>query len=79
MGDLENFLHDQPARTALLLKAAISPVRFETIHPFLDGNGRLGRLLITFLPCMEGALSEPLPYLSLHFKTHRDAYYDLSE
>ena len=60
MGDLERFLHDQPVRTLLLLKAAVSHVQFETIHPFLDGNGRLGRLLITFLLCIEGALSEPL-------------------
>jgi len=77
MGDLEKFLHDQPVRTPLLLKAAISHVQFETIHPFLDGNGRLGRLLITFLLCTEGALSEPLLYLSLYFKKHRDTYYDL--
>jgi len=77
MGDLEKFLHDQPGRTPLLIKAALSHVQFETIHPFLDGNGRVGRLLITFLLCTEGALSEPLLYLSLYFKTHRDTYYDL--
>ncbi len=77
MGDLEMFLHDEPARTPLLLKAALSHVQFETIHPFLDGNGRLGRLLITFLLCVEGALSEPLLFLSLYFKTHRETYYDL--
>jgi Fic family protein len=77
MGDLEKFFHDQPARTPLLLKAALSHVQFETIHPFLDGNGRLGRLLVTFLLCIEGALSEPLLYLSLYFKEHRDTYYDL--
>ncbi|MEW6112952.1 MAG: Fic family protein [Thermodesulfobacteriota bacterium] len=77
MGDLEKFLHDQPVRTPLLLKAALSHVQFETIHPFLDGNGRLGRLLITFLLCTEGALSEPLLYLSLYFKEHRNSYYDL--
>lgn len=77
LGELEKFLHDQPVRTPLLLKAALSHVQFETIHPFLDGNGRLGRLLITFLLCTEGALAEPTLYLSLYFKTHRDTYYDL--
>ncbi len=77
MGDLEKYLHDQPIGTPSLLKAAMSHVQFETIHPFLDGNGRLGRLLITLLLCVEGALSEPLLYLSLYFKTHRDIYYDL--
>ncbi len=77
LGDLEKFLHDQPERTPLLLKAALSHVQFETIHPFLDGNGRLGRLLITLLLCAEGVLSEPLLYLSLYFKAHRQRYYDL--
>ncbi len=69
LGAMEKFLHDQPVRTPVLIKAALSHVQFETIHPFLDGNGRLGRLLITFLLCAEGALSEPLLYLSLYFKT----------
>ncbi len=77
MGELEKFLNDEPARTPLLIKAALSHVQFETIHPFLDGNGRLGRLLITFLLCAEEALSEPMLYLSLYFKTRRAAYYDL--
>lgn len=77
MGCLEKFLHDEPERTPVLIKAALAHVQFETIHPFLDGNGRLGRLLITFLLCAEGALSEPLLYLSLYFKTHRQLYYDL--
>ncbi len=77
MGNLELFLHDQPARTPMLVKAALAHVQFETIHPFLDGNGRLGRLLVTFLLCAEGVLAEPLLYLSLYFKTHRQMYYDL--
>ena len=61
----------------MLIKAALAHVQFETIHPFLDGNGRLGRLLITFLFCAEGALREPLLYLSLYFKQNRQRYYDL--
>ncbi|MCK6529751.1 Fic family protein [Myxococcota bacterium] len=76
MGALEKFLHDDPVKTPTLLKAALAHVQFETIHPFLDGNGRAGRLLITFLLCAEGALSEPILYLSLWFKTHRMDYYD---
>jgi Fic family protein len=55
----------------------LAHVQFETIHPFLDGNGRLGRLLITFLLCVAGALHEPILYLSLYFKTNRQAYYEL--
>src|SRR5262249_18114197 len=74
LGPLELFLQDQPSRTPTLIKAALSHVQFETIHPFLDGNGRLGRLLITLLLCAEGALGQPLLYLSLYFKTHRDEY-----
>jgi Fic family protein len=77
MGALERFLHDDPVRTPTLLKAALAHVQFETVHPFLDGNGRVGRLLITFLMCAEGLLSEPLLYLSLYFKQHRDRYYEL--
>jgi len=72
----ERFLHDDPVRVPLLIKAALAHAQFETIHPFLDGNGRLGRLLITLLMCAEDALSEPLLYLSLYFKQHREAYYD---
>lgn len=75
MGALEKFLHNDPVKTPVLLKAALSHAQFETIHPFLDGNGRLGRLLITLLLCAERALSEPLLYLSLFFKMHRDEYY----
>jgi len=77
MGELEKFIHDKPQRTSTLIKAALVHAQFETIHPFLDGNGRLGRLLITLLLCSEGVLGEPLLYLSLYFKTHRQQYYDL--
>lgn len=76
MGDLEQFLHDRPAKTSTLIKVALAHVQFETIHPFLDGNGRLGRLLITLILCAEHVLAEPLLYLSLYFKTNRQAYYD---
>ncbi|MDR1282829.1 MAG: Fic family protein [Opitutaceae bacterium] len=77
LGALEQFLHDQPVRTPALVKAALAHVQFETIHPFLDGNGRIGRLLITLILCAEGTLAEPLLYLSLFFKTHREHYYRL--
>ncbi|HQR44605.1 MAG TPA: Fic/DOC family N-terminal domain-containing protein [Thermoanaerobaculia bacterium] len=77
MAALEKFLHDRPQRTSPLVKAALSHVQFETIHPFLDGNGRLGRLLVTLLLCAERILHEPLLYLSLYLKKHRRTYYDL--
>jgi Fic family protein len=77
MGKLELFLHGRPEPTPALLKAALAHVQFETIHPFLDGNGRLGRLLITLLLCEEKVLREPMLYLSLYFKTHRQYYYEL--
>lgn len=77
MGALELFLHDQPEHTSVLLKAALAHVQFETIHPFLDGNGRLGRLLITLLLCEQKVLKAPMLYLSLYFKTHRSRYYEL--
>ncbi len=77
MGQLELFLHDQPEPTPPLLKAAMAHVQFETIHPFLDGNGRVGRLLIALLLCERGILREPMLYLSLFFKTHRQTYYEL--
>ena len=71
----ERFLHDEVNPTPVLLKASLAHVQFETIHPFLDGNGRLGRLLITLILVNEGVLREPLLYLSLYFKTHRSDYY----
>ena len=77
MSALELFLHDERADLPVLIKAGLVHVQFETIHPFLDGNGRLGRLLITFLLCAAGVLREPILYLSLYFKQHRPAYYDL--
>jgi Fic family protein len=82
MGALEKFLHDDPVKTPILVKAALAHAQFETIHPFLDGNGRVGRLLITLLLCAERepperrVLSRPLLYLSLYLKQNRDAYYE---
>ena len=78
MGDLERFIHDQADGMPLLLRAALSHAQFETIHPFLDGNGRLGRLLITLLLCAapESPLSQPVLFLSLYLKERRDDYYD---
>lgn len=77
MGDLEKFLHNIPQSTPPLLKAALAHVQFETIHPFLDGNGRLGRLLITLILCESKVLHTPLLYVSLYFKQHRQYYYEL--
>lgn len=73
----ERFLHDKPEATSPLVKAALAHVQFETIHPFLDRNGRVGRLLIALQLADDGLLREPLLYLSLHFKEHRPTYYDL--
>lgn len=75
MSDLEKYLHNREDKMPLLIRAALVHHQFETIHPFLDGNGRLGRLLITLLLCTEGVLSEPILYLSLYLKTHRNEYY----
>jgi Fic family protein len=77
MGDLERFLHEESPNLPTIVRAGIIHVQFETIHPFLDGNGRLGRLLITFLLCAQGVLREPILYLSLYFKANRAAYYEL--
>jgi len=77
MAALESFLHDDTGNLPLLLKAALAHVQFETIHPFLDGNGRLGRLLIALLLHHGGLLAEPLLYLSLYLKEHRSVYYEL--
>ena len=77
MSDLERFLHAEACGLPALLRAGLAHVQFETIHPFLDGNGRVGRLLITFLLCHDGVLREPLLYLSLYFKQHRESYYEL--
>jgi Fic family protein len=76
MAALERFLHDRPERTPILVKAALAHAQFESIHPFLDGNGRVGRLLITLLLVADGVLRGPLLYLSLYLKQNRDDYYD---
>ena len=76
MGQIETFYHEHKSLPALV-KVALIHVQFETIHPFLDGNGRLGRLLITLMLVADGVLSEPLLYLSLYFKQNRSSYYDL--
>ncbi len=73
----ELFLHDDPETTAPLLRAALAHVQFETIHPFLDGNGRMGRMLIVLQLVAEGVLREPLLHPSLFFKAHRSLYYEL--
>jgi Fic family protein len=75
LGQLEKFLHGQPVRFPGLLKAGLVHAQFETIHPFLDGNGRIGRLLITLVMVAEGALADPWLYMSLYFKKMRQDYY----
>lgn len=77
MTALERFLNDRPEPTPPLSKAALAHVQFETIHPFLDGNGRIGRLLIVLQLVADGVLREPLLYPSLFFKAHRELYYEL--
>jgi Fic family protein len=75
LGNLERFLHD-PGGLDPLIVCALAHAQFETIHPFLDGNGRVGRLLVTFLLCHAGVLRRPVLYLSHYFKQHRGTYYD---
>lgn len=77
MTALEHFFHAEEDRLPALLRAGPAHVQFETIHPFLDGNGRVGRLLITLLLCQADVLRQPLLYLSLYFKQHRATYYEL--
>ena len=77
MSELESFLHQSETGLPLLVRGGLTHVQFETIHPFLDGNGRVGRLLIALLLVHAGVLREPLLYLSLYFKQHRATYYDL--
>lgn len=74
---LESFMHEEDSRLPPIIKAGLLHVQFETIHPFLDGNGRIGRLLITLYLCVHGVLNKPLLYLSLFLKTHRSDYYRL--
>lgn len=76
MADLERYINDLPESSEPLIKAALSHVQLETIHPFIDGNGRIGRLLITLLLCADGLLVDPTLYLSLYFKRNRKQYYD---
>lgn len=75
--ELELFIHETDSRLPAVIKAGLLHVQFETIHPFLDGNGRLGRLLVTLFLCTHGGLQKPLLYLSLYLKTHRSDYYRL--
>jgi Fic family protein len=77
LAQLEHFMHETDSGLPTLIKAGLLHVQFETIHPFLDGNGRIGRLLVTLYLCVHGDLREPLLYLSLYLKTHRARYYEL--
>ncbi|MCY3835857.1 MAG: Fic family protein [Anaerolineaceae bacterium] len=77
MANLEKFMHAKNDGISMLIRAGMAHVQFETIHPFLDGNGRVGRLLITLMLCEAKILSEPLLYLSLYLKQNRNEYYEL--
>lgn len=76
MGDMEKFLHNDEIQLPSLVRIAIAHYQFETIHPFLDGNGRIGRLLITLYLVSEGILNQPLLYLSTYFEKNKGLYYD---
>jgi Fic family protein len=76
MGDLESFLHNRDVHVPALIRVAIAHYQFETIHPFLDGNGRIGRLLITLFLVSAGVLDRPLLYLSSYFEKNKGLYYD---
>ncbi|MFZ1427910.1 MAG: Fic family protein [Geminicoccaceae bacterium] len=77
LGALESFMHEDRSKLPALIKAGLLHVQFETIHPFLDGNGRIGRLLVTLYLCVHGGLRKPILYLSLYLKTRRSDYYRL--
>ena len=77
LSDLEKFIHDDKQDISTILKAGLVHLQFETLHPFLDGNGRVGRLLIILIMISEGMLSQPLLYISLFLKSHRQRYYEL--
>src|SRR3990170_698563 len=76
LDNLERFLHDEDGFTPPVIKAGLAHAQFETIHPFLDGNGRVGRLLVSLMLVVDGVLSQPFLYLSLYFREQRADYYD---